>query len=83
MMRNFKRFSWRGKAYVAAQLAGPLGITLGAVGALGHDHTLLIVGIVLAGVFFLDSAVLFPILRARHGLGGRRKQPPKSGQRTR
>jgi hypothetical protein len=70
LARDFKRRSSMGKTYVA----GPLGVIFGAVGLMGHDHALLIVGIVLLGAFFLDMAVLFPLLRARHDLRGQRKR---------
>jgi hypothetical protein len=73
--RDFKQRSWKGKAYIAAQLAGPLGVALVVVGAMDHDHALLVVGIVLVGMFFLDTALVFPILRARHDLKRRDRSP--------
>lgn len=73
LARDFKRRSLMGKAYVAAQLAGPLGVIFVAVGSMGHDHALLVVGIVLLVVFCVDMAA-FPLLRARHELRRQRKR---------
>ncbi|MGO8907110.1 MAG: hypothetical protein ACLQMH_16045 [Solirubrobacteraceae bacterium] len=63
---DLKQRSWRARGYIAAKLAGPLGVVLVAVGAMHHSHGFLVAGIVLLGAFFLDTVLLFPILRARH-----------------
>jgi hypothetical protein len=75
LARDFKQRLWRQKAYIAAKLvAGPLGVVLVAVGAMGHDHGVLIAGIVLVGLFFLDTLLIFPIRRAWHDLTRGRKR---------
>jgi hypothetical protein len=73
LARDFKRRSRAQKAYISANLAGPLGVVLVFVGA-GHDHVVLVIGIVLLGVFAIDTLLVFPILRARQDL--RRKRSP-------
>jgi len=72
LIRVFNHLPGVGKAYAAAQLAGPVGIVLLIVGAVQHEHALLLTGIVLLGLFFLDSALLFPLLRAWHDSKRRR-----------
>lgn len=49
LARDFKQRSWGHKAYIVTQLAGPLGVVLVAVGAMGHNHVVLVAGIVLVG----------------------------------
>jgi hypothetical protein len=73
LARDFKQRPWTGKAYIAAQLSGPLGVVLVSVGAMGHEHVVLVVGIVLLGAFAIDTLLLFPILRARHDLKRRQR----------
>jgi hypothetical protein len=72
LVRDFKGRSRAQKAYISTKIAGPVGVVLVFVGATADDHALLIAGIVLLGLFFLDALVVFPILRARHDLKRRR-----------
>jgi len=75
MASDFKRRSRAQKAYVSANLAGPLGVVLVFVGV-GNDHSVLIVGIALLGVFAIDTLLVFPIVRARQDLKRRRSPDP-------
>jgi hypothetical protein len=72
LARGFRRRSWAAKAYIAAKLVGPLGVVLVAVGGMGHDHAVLVVGITLLVVFAIDMLLFSPILAARRGLRQRR-----------
>lgn len=65
--------------YIVAQLAGPLGVVLAVVGAMSHNHGLVVLGVALVAHFSLDTGLLFPILRAR--LGRQRRSEPSSNQR--
>jgi hypothetical protein len=80
LAREPKQRLWTSNAYIAAQMTGPLGVVLAVVGANEHNHGLIVAGIVLVAVFFLDTLLLFPVLRAR---GDRQRQrPPSSKGRT-
>jgi hypothetical protein len=72
LARDFRRRSWADKAYIAAKLSGPLGVVLVAVGGMGHDHVVLVVGIALLVVFAIDMLLFSPILTARRDLRRRR-----------
>jgi hypothetical protein len=77
-MSDFRRRPWAQKAYIAANVSGPVGVVLVAVGAMAHDHAVSIAGIVLLSLFAVDTLVVFPILRARHDLNRARKHPVDS-----
>ena len=47
---------------------GVVGVALVVVGATGHEHALLIAGLIFLGAALIDVAVVFPILRARRDL---------------
>jgi uncharacterized membrane protein len=69
LVRDFRQRPWAQKAYLAAKLvAGPLGVVLVAVGAMGHDHIVLVAGIVLLGIFAIDMLLIAPIFLARQDL---------------
>jgi hypothetical protein len=69
LARDFKQRPGGQKAYIGAKfVAGPLGVVLVTVGGMGHHHAVLVAGIVSLGLFFLDTLLVFPIMRARHDL---------------
>ena len=60
------------KTYVAFVLVAALGAPIVLIGVVSGQHTVLIVGIVLAGLCVLDLMFVFPLLSARRG---RRRKP--------
>ena len=52
---------------------GVVGVALVVAGAVGHEHALLLTGLIFLSAALLDVAVVFPILRARRDL--RRRSP--------
>jgi hypothetical protein len=54
--------------YAVVQLVGPLGVILVIFGGASHDHTLLIAGVVLIGLFLIDTLIVWPVGRARRDL---------------
>jgi hypothetical protein len=53
------------KAYALFQLTLAVGIVLAVIGVMSANDSLLIVGLVLGGLFLIDTAVVYPTLRAR------------------
>jgi hypothetical protein len=60
LARSFPQASLASKAYLVFQLLGPPGIALAVLGAINHDHGLLIVGAVIGGLYFLDLTIVWP-----------------------
>jgi hypothetical protein len=57
------------RVYVLFMLVTAFGIPLALLGALSGDGTMLIVGLVLAGLSVADSAIVLPIILARGSAG--------------
>ena len=71
--RAFKGASLADKAYLLLTVpALPAGVILAFLGASGHHHALLIVGIVLIGVAVLDMMVVVPTRAARRNVRRRK-----------
>jgi hypothetical protein len=71
--RAFKEAPLVDKAYLLLTLpALPAGVILALLGATGHHHALLIVGIVLIGVAVLDMMVVMPARAARRDVRRRK-----------
>jgi hypothetical protein len=71
--RAFKEASLADKAYLLLTLpALPAGVILAFLGASGHHHALLIVGIVLIGVAVLDMMIVVPARAARRDVRRRK-----------
>jgi hypothetical protein len=68
----FSRIPWRNKFYGYVNAWGVVGVVLVVVGATSGPQGLLIAGLAFLLVALLDVAVVFPIVRARRDLRGRR-----------
>ena len=72
MRRRLGELSPARKAYALFQLTLPVGPVLAIIGASSGNRACLIIGLVLVGLFLIDTAIVFPILRAREDSKRRR-----------